>query len=71
MTLKIKFNDFEMITRSRSVPVIVSSRDDLERVAVSLLEIEMPVPKPVRLIGVSLSSLQTDTEVKPQLDLPI
>jgi DNA polymerase-4 len=71
VTLKIKFNDFEMITRSRSVPVIVSSRDDLERVAVSLLEIEMPVPKPVRLIGVSLSSLQTDTEVKPQLDLPI
>ena len=31
LTLKMKFNDFEIITRSRSVPVAVSSRSDLER----------------------------------------
>lgn len=31
VTLKVKFNDFEIITRSRSVPAAVSSRSDLER----------------------------------------
>lgn len=58
VTLKMKYNDFEIITRSRSVPVAVSSRGDLERLSVALLQNEMPVPKPVRLLGISLSSLQ-------------
>jgi DNA polymerase IV len=49
----------------------VSNRDDLERVAVGLLQAEMPLPKPVRLLGVSLSSLQTAVEAQPQLDLPM
>ena len=58
MTLKVKFNDFEIITRSKSVPVAISNRSDLERLSVALLQKEMPLPKPVRLLGVSLSSLQ-------------
>ena len=71
MTLKIKFNDFEIITRSRSVPVMVSSRSDLESLSIALLKNEFPVPKPVRLLGVSLSSLQSDGQNEPQLGLPI
>ena len=73
VTLKIKFFDFEIITRSRSVPTVVSSRDDLESLAVALLQADMPFPKSVRLLGVSMSSLQTqgDDEAVPQLDLPI
>jgi DNA polymerase IV len=71
VTLKVKFNDFEIITRSRSVPVAVSNRTDLERLAIDLLEKEMPVPKPVRLLGVSLSSLQGEDQAEPQLGLPI
>jgi len=69
VTLKVKFSDFEIITRARSVSAPVANRDDLERLAVELLQAEMPLPKSVRLLGVSLSSLQTGT--KPQLDLPI
>ena len=71
MTLKVKFNDFEIITRSKSVPVAVSSRSDLERQSVVLLQNEMPFPKPVRLLGVSLSSLQGDDKEESQLGLPI
>jgi DNA polymerase IV len=71
VTLKLKFNDFETITRSRSVPVAVSSRSDLERLSVALLQNEMPLPKPVRLLGVSLSSLQGGDHEEPQLGLPI
>jgi nucleotidyltransferase/DNA polymerase involved in DNA repair len=60
VTLKVKFNDFEIITRSRSVPAVVSSRSDFQRLAVALLQNEMPPPKPVRLLGISLSSLQDE-----------
>jgi DNA polymerase-4 len=71
VTLKVKFNNFEIITRSRSVPVAVSGRDDFERLSVALLRNEIAVPKPVRLLGVSLSSLQGGEQEEPQLDLPI
>jgi DNA polymerase-4 len=70
-TLKTKFNDFEIITRSRSVPVAVSSRSDLERLSVALLQNKMPVPKPVRLLGVLLSALQHVGDAEPQLALPM
>ncbi|MCK1440454.1 DNA polymerase IV [Bradyrhizobium sp. 15] len=71
ITLKLKFNDFETITRSRSVPVAVSSRLDLERLSVALLQNEMPLSKPVRLLGISLSSLPSDDEADPPVLLPI
>jgi DNA polymerase IV len=71
VTLKVKFADFEIMTRSRSLPVAVSSRGDLERLVVNLLENETPLPKPVRLLGISLSSLQTEDGAEPQLDLSI
>jgi DNA polymerase-4 len=72
VTLKVKFSDFEIITRSRSAPAAVASRDDIARLSIALLRNEMPFAKPVRLLGVSLSSLLQDTaDAAPQLDLPI
>jgi DNA polymerase-4 len=71
VTLKVKFNDFEIITRSRSVPVPVSSRNDLEHLAIALLQHEIPMPKPIRLLGVSLSSLTIKDREEPQLGLPM
>ena len=71
VTLKVKFSDFQIITRSRSVASPISSRQDLNRLTLGLLECEMPIPKSVRLLGVSLSSLQAEAEGEPQLDLPI
>lgn len=73
VTLKVKFFDFEIITRSRSVPTVVSSRDHLESLAIALLQAEILFPKSVRLLGVSLSSLQAlgHDDVERQLDLPI
>jgi DNA polymerase-4 len=71
VTLKVKFFDFEIITRSRSVASAVSSRGDLERLAVGLLQTEIPLSKPVRLLGVSLSSLQGERDTDPQLDFMI
>jgi DNA polymerase-4 len=71
VTLKIKFADFEIITRSRSLLAPVAGRDELERLACGLLEAEMPLPKRVRLLGVSLSSLQFGDDAEPQLTFGI
>jgi DNA polymerase-4 len=71
VTLKVKFYDFQIITRSRSAPSPVSGRDDLERLVIALLQAEMPLRKSVRLLGVSLSSLTAEDQAEPQLDLPI
>lgn len=51
--------------------IAVASRSDLEDLATALLQHEIPVLKPVRLLGVSLSSLQDDDRDEPQLGLPI
>lgn len=71
VTLKIKFADFEIITRSRSAASVVAGRDDLERLACGLVEAEMPLPKRVRLLGVSLSALQAGDDAEPQLTFGI
>jgi DNA polymerase-4 len=71
VTLKIKYADFEIITRSRSVSAAVVNRSDLAHLAIGLLEDAMPLPKPVRLLGVSLSSLQGESHAERQLDFRI
>jgi DNA polymerase IV len=71
VTLKVKVADFEIITRSRSVPSAVANRDELVQLAIGLLEDNMPLPKAVRLLGVSLSSLQGENDTEPQLDFGI
>jgi DNA polymerase-4 len=55
VTLKVKFMDFELITRSRTLPGSVDTRTDLESVAVDLLRMVFPMKKAVRLLGVSVS----------------
>jgi DNA polymerase-4 len=63
VTLKIKFADFETISRSQSLSKPIGSRPELETVAIGLLKRLMPPPKAVRLLGVSISTLQTDAAV--------
>jgi DNA polymerase IV len=55
VTLKVKFMDFELITRSRTLPGCVDTRTDLESVTIDLLRMVFPTEKAVRLLGVSIS----------------
>lgn len=71
VTLKVKFFDFEIMSRSRSIETLIGNRDDLGLAAVQLLKRVMPLPKAVRLLGVSLSSLQNPDNETEQLGLPI
>ena len=57
VTLKIKYADFQQITRSRTLSVPLASADALETLAFALLEPLFPTAKGIRLIGVTLSTL--------------
>ena len=57
VTIKVKYADFEQITRSISHADFVDAKDRVRRMAHGLLETLMPVSKPVRLLGVSISNL--------------
>jgi DNA polymerase-4 len=60
VTLKVKFADFRIITRSRSRLVAISDRSTLTSISDELLAAQFPMRKGVRLLGVSLSSLCAD-----------
>jgi DNA polymerase IV len=57
VTLKMKFADFRIITRSRSTGSSVNSRDELEAISLDLLRPLLPPVLGVRLLGVSVSNL--------------
>jgi DNA polymerase-4 len=60
VTLKVKFADFELITRSRTIPGSVGSRIELESVSADLLKALFPMSKAVRLLGVSISGFAAE-----------
>jgi len=74
VTVKIKYSDFAQVTRSRTAAVPFASMADVLDAASGLLATVYPFKRPVRLLGVTLSSLTNDqasaaTEGEPQLDL--
>jgi DNA polymerase IV len=71
VTLKVKYADFRLITRSRSLPNPIAGRDELERLSLDLLSALIPVPKGVRLLGVTLSTLSIKaSDSRLQMRLP-
>ena len=71
VTLKVKFADFELISRSRTVSNAVIRRNDLANVTAELLRGLFPLKKSVRLLGVSVSGLggeETDDPAQTTLE---
>jgi DNA polymerase-4 len=72
VTLKVKYADFQVITRSRSVGAFVPDRTELAMIAADLLAALVPLTKGVRLLGVSVSSLSSDeADDDPQMALAL
>ena len=72
VTLKVKFADFTLITRSKSVPAPIADQAAFAAVGQELLARLMPVPKGIRLLGLGLHMLQNDDSAAPiQLGLEI
>ncbi len=60
LTLKVKYADFQQVTRSRTSNALLSSQEILEDLCSELLNTIFPSAKEVRLLGVSLSSLGSE-----------
>ena len=68
VTLKLKFTDFHIITRSTSAPDYVSGKDEFARLSRALLEAELPLRGPIRLMGLTLGNLEGAESEKPARD---
>ena len=72
VTLKVKFADFSLITRSKSLSTAVPDFASFEAIGQALLEALLPVPKGIRLLGLGLHSIVGEQESAPrQLGLEI
>jgi DNA polymerase-4 len=71
VTVKIKYADFQIVTRSRTLPVPVASKQELTSTSVELVRSIFPLEKKVRLLGVSLHNLGEAKQpiAAPQLTL--
>jgi DNA polymerase-4 len=73
VTVKIKYADFQIVTRSRTLPETVASREMLARTSIELVRTIFPLEKRVRLLGVSLSNMAERADgpapAPPQLTL--
>jgi DNA polymerase-4 len=72
VTLKVKFADFEIITRSKSFPACVPDQAAFLAAGQILLSSLHPLPKGIRLLGLGLHNLiEPDSEAPRQLGLEI
>ncbi len=71
VTLKAKYADFQQVTRSRTGVGPLETQAAIEAIVYALLESLFPVNKGIRLLGVTLSSLGTESGGEHQLRLPI
>jgi DNA polymerase-4 len=74
VTLKVKYRDFQILTRSRSLDRAVADRVEFLDIGCALLRTLMPAAKGIRLLGLTLSNLSegADAELEPrELELPL
>jgi DNA polymerase IV len=70
VTVKIKYADFRQVTRSRTLPAMITSQETLQNVSIDLVRTVFPPAKGIRLLGVTLSSFENaDKKTSKQLDL--
>jgi DNA polymerase IV len=61
VTLKVRFADFQTLTRRASASVPLADGGEIFRLAWETL-VRLPRPQPIRLIGLSVSGLQRDAD---------
>ena len=72
VTLKVKYADFTMITRSKSFALPIANQAEFNEAGQALLATLIPVPKGIRLLGLGLHNLsENDAEGPVQLGLAI
>ncbi|HND08500.1 MAG TPA: hypothetical protein PL012_22645, partial [Candidatus Obscuribacter sp.] len=66
LTLKVKYGDYQQVTRSRTTFVSISRRAEMLKVAMELLSSTEVLSKSVRLLGLTVSNLDTEEEATTQ-----
>jgi len=56
LTVKVKYGDFQLITRSRTFPSLVDTHSALREASLALIRSVLPTPKGIRLVGVTVSN---------------
>ncbi|WP_299194164.1 DNA polymerase IV [uncultured Erythrobacter sp.] len=66
VTLKVKFTDFQNMTRSKSTSDWIESKSEFAEISRALLEEALPLPMPIRLMGLTLSNLDQGEDAKTE-----
>lgn len=62
VTLKLKYTDFQIMSRARTVAAPIAGRAEFSAIARELLDEVLPLPLPIRLMGLTLSKLESGGE---------
>jgi DNA polymerase-4 len=66
VTLKLRDGEFQTITRAKSLSAPVSDGETLLQIGQGLLAPLLPVPKGIRLLGITLSKFETSSDSSAQ-----
>jgi len=58
VTVKVKYGDFQNVTRSRTQPTLVTSQEALRDASLALIRMVLPTEKGIRLLGVTVSNFE-------------
>ena len=68
ITLKLRYGDFTTLTRARSAGHWIAGEQEFASLGRALLDELMPLPQPVRLMGLTLSALEQEDEKAAEAD---
>ena len=66
VTVKIKYNDFEVINRSKTYGHLITDPKEIQRAAMELILKELPAGKGIRLVGLTISNLDHTADESPR-----
>lgn len=69
LTLKVKFNDFTVRSRSKTIPEGIYTKEKLSELAEELNDLFLPLEKPIRLLGFQISGFTEEKNVQLKIEL--
>ncbi|MEH6723135.1 MAG: DNA polymerase IV [Qipengyuania sp.] len=74
VTLKMKYSDFQIFSRAKTLDQPIASKAEFAAVGRALLEEVLPLPMPIRLMGLTLSKLErggSEEDKRPDAQLSL
>ncbi|EJL28291.1 nucleotidyltransferase/DNA polymerase involved in DNA repair, partial [Novosphingobium sp. AP12] len=62
VTMKLRYADFQTLTRARSLSRSVADKGEFSAIGHALLDDHLPLPQPIRLMGLTLSGLEREEQ---------